>query len=76
MIKKSPWLSQGDDDLIIVQIDLDLLVLQLVDQLVPQCVRVILFDFIYSSFTVEVVTRPTDWANPLPDSASSSKVPL
>ena len=36
--KKTPWLSQGDDDLIIVQIDLDLLVLQLVDQLVPQCV--------------------------------------
>ena len=27
-------------------------------------------------FTVEVVTRPTDWANPLPDSASSSNVPL
>ena len=43
MIKKITLLSQGESNLIIVQIDLDLLVLQLVDQLVPQCVRVILF---------------------------------
>lgn len=41
--KKTPWLSQGDSNLIIVQIDLDLLVLLLVDQLFLQCVRVILF---------------------------------
>ena len=27
MIKKSPWLSQGESNLIIVQVDLDLLVL-------------------------------------------------
>ncbi len=63
MIKKSPWQDQGDNDLIIVQIDLDLLEASTGWSACPLSVFVWFFDFIYSSFTVEDVTRPTDWAN-------------
>lgn len=42
-IKKITLLGRSDQFLVIVQIDLDLLVLQPVDQLVPQYVREFLF---------------------------------
>ncbi len=65
----SPWLSQGESNLIIVQIDL-IFGASTVDQLVPQCILVcFFFGFpIYSSFLQQKLSRcPTDWANPLPD---------